>query len=1189
MSIKKGFNPNAGDRTYRIILKRSLSPNNNNQTDYSDSGHDYSDDAPDYSNYQDYSPDQGYDSEDTSSDDVDENQDDDVDDDSGENGDGSKEDQNKNNDKNKNKQNNRDDSRNKLRNAEHNYGGSNSNRRANSSSLAKRERSSGGGKFKYSSSKSGGRRGGGFKGFMSQHKSGVLTGLSGTFVFGGMMSGSMLLSGPAQFLQIMHFISNTYNTVRELQSTLRESKNMKSVIMRLKNNNAALDDKLLLKKYGEVGLLSSRSSTAYAQHLAKNGIHFELTKNDIKMFIDHKQFEVDWGCGPKCVAQQMVNKLGGKIDDYKIDLDNKSIEVDLKKIRNSGGLFKEHNLRKFFAKLGRKTGMNFWSRWSGQRAFARATNIVYGFHPFVRAKELAKDSIKDLGKKLMNTKIVKKATTKTYEIAVKLYNKTRMLFKNITIGGYNLSLPKVKDPSLQADREGIQDSMNSIVSQLREESSKITSSIRNSELVSKFGGALKKGIGIIALVTAIICLPVELDKNIEKIRWMTDIMPAIQLSIEVIATAGQMMAGRMSMAQLSVMSRKQFYDDNIPDPDHPGKFTSSSWWDSAPVNAELGLDVNDAKTKKVPSAVQKASDGSFLRLILDTLSGGHRDILQGVCDTISTQLFQIVQAIADVALDVATGGATLWVAIAKVIGFNVILPNILQPLVSGAAEQTVSWLSGAPLDITNQLPAQFGDITAYGSKFNQSQNGLHDSGGAVLSDKAAAEVNRQKNVWLAEEWNDKPLLAKLFDPTDYRSGLGTLARNARLNPNPETILASISNTFKLLAAVPSTAVSLAVNSPAQTALAASGAQKYNYDVDEIAIPPSTLDAFTQDGDENGNDDKDEFSNAEKVMDIFHSDAAENEKLISQGKLAYGPEFAAWRINKTNYKNLTHVCLAKDIDDDGIVSDDIETNAENGGFTFMYIHGNSSDKSYINNNCAGKLDRDNPAYDETLARIAMYVGPDVSRARATECLGDPKSPYTENACVGAGLAYKNGNNSASNVGGDVNNNSGPVITDGNQDADKMVQLAKKEIGGNNVFKASGGSYQLSVNWCVTIPAWFISYHTDLNYCNGACGNGGDIVQNLAKANGLKVTKTVTKAPAIFSNRSGDHATAIMCGNEVCGHTGLVTAVYDDGSIDTVEVINKNQIQKFHKTKKEYTDAGFEFVYIGDHLKGNIPKN
>ncbi len=1074
MSIKKGFNPNAGDRTYRIILKRSLTPNNNNKTDYSDSGHDYSDDAPDYSNYQDYSPDQEDNSDNNDGADQSDNIDDD---DSSEDNNESKE------NRNKSKKNDKDSNRNKLRDAEHDYGRSNSNKRSNSS-LARRERSSEGG-FKYSGSKSSRKHSGGFKGFMSQHKSGVLTGLSGTFVFGGMMSGSMLLSGPAQFLQIMHFIQDTYNTVREMQATLRESKNMLSILRRPRTN---LDDSALLSKYGEVGLLSKRSSARYANHLDKNGIITKVTKNDIKMYIDHKHFEVDWACrGQNCVAQQMVNKLGGKIEDYKVNSKRKSIEIDLEEVRNSGGLFKKHNLRKFFANLGKKSGMNFWSRWSGQRAFARATNIVYGFHPFAKAKQLAIDSIEGLilrafrktkiGQKI--TKVTNKFRKSTYGAALKLYNKTRTLFKSMFAKGIKLALSKFKKSSKGQE---IENNVNTAVDGFVKDTADQEAGLRNK--VDSAKGLLKNGIGIIGFIASTFCSILQADKQMEKIRWTNNIMPAIQLSIEVIATAGQMMAGRMSMAQLSVMSRKQFYDDNIPDPDHPGKFTSSSWWDSAPVNAELGQDVNASKDAKVPSEVRKASDGTFLSLLFATVAGGWRTAVNGICGAIEMPIINLGIDAADIAVDFLSGGTTALAGTLSTALVNNGVSFVKGEALGWAIQQGISVLTGVPLDITNQLPAQFGDITAYGSKFNQSQNGLHDSGGAVLSAKAAAEVNRQKNVWLAEEWNDKPLLAKLFDPTDYRSGLGILARNARLNPNPETILASISNTFKLLAVVPSTAVSLAVNSPAQTALAASGAQKYNYDVDEVAIPPSTLDAFTEDGDNGKDDDKDELSNAEKVMNIFHSEEDEKKQLREQGKSDSGAEFKAWKSNKDTYTDLAHACLAKDISSNGVVSDDDSTNSENGGFTFMYLHGTSENRDYINYNCANKLDKDSPDYDETLARIAMYVGPDISRARATECLANPDDSYAKQACVGAGLDYGDSSNTnkPANGGPGSGPNTGSLsdsdIATLNPSGSKIVEEALKQVGKPYVYGAAGPN----TFDCSGLTQWAYKYGAGINICH-----------------------------------------------------------------------------------------------------------
>lgn len=1146
MSIRRKFNPNAGDRTYRMILRRSLAPNRNKTSGYADNNHDYADDTPDYSNYS-----GGDDEED---DDGDEDNSDNEDEDGGDDGNGGGEDEDKNSKGDSNKK-NKDDNRDKLRNAEKN--GSNSNSNNKNSSLAKRERSSNGGRgFNYNKGRSGGRSGrsggGGFKGFMGRHKNGVLGGIAGTFVFGGMMSGSMLLSGPTQFIQIMNFIQDAYNTVREFQDTLREAKNMTSILFNVRKlglksegkvgSRISLDDTALLQKYGEVGLLSSNSSRRYAERLDKIGVITKLTDTDIKMYLDHKHLEINWKCkGDDCVAKQVVNKLGGKIKDYIIK--GHSIEIDLKEVRNSGGLLKGHNLRKFFADLGRKSGQHFWSRWSGQRAFAKATNIVYGFHPFIRVKNLIKDKIADflsgIGKKLA-------AKSKTYAKAVALYNKTRVLFKGLRDGiGAKLSLSNNKDDPEKTKelREKTTQEMNAATDELKSALDTPSDKIRN-PMVAKALNSVSNVLNWVGMAISAVCIPIQMAHQIEKFRWVYHVLPAIQLAIEVIASAGQMMAGRMSMAQLSVMSRKQFYDEYTEIPGSDGQFEPSSWWDSAPVNAELGLPINNGKIARVPSEVQSVSAGTLFSKLVGKAPKDTKDGAVTICEALNSQIAQLMETGISVTADVLSAGVTRGASM-FVKAFQVgktVLTSVAKQQIPGQAisllgnvliGQTLSMMTGKALDVTNQLPAQFGDIAAYGSKFNQSQNGLHESGGAVLSEKAAAEVNRQKNIWLAEKWNDKPLLAKLFDPTDYRSMLGTLARNARLNPYPENIFASISNTFKLVAAIPNTAVAMAINSPARTALAASGAQRYDYGVPEVAIPPSTLDSFTKDSE----DDKSELGNAEEVMKIFHSEETEKAKLrekYTEGSKEFNNALLDWEDTKEKYTELAKVCLAKDIDDDGRVSDDTGQNSENGGFTFMYLTGNSENTDYVDNNCAGKLDKDNGAYDETLARIAMYAGPDIYRARTTECLANPEDSYSQEACVGAGLAYKQGS--------DGNGPDFGTLTPGGEDSSKVLKRLLQDT--NNTL--SYGPYSWDGNGCTTVPYWFITKYTTLNACNGQCGNGGVVVDNLVKANKGKLSSpsSTPEAWSIFSV-PGDK-------NNPYGHTGLVTKVDPDGTIHTLEM-------------------------------------
>ena len=131
-----------------------------------------------------------------------------------------------------------------------------------------------------------------------------------------------------------------------------------------------------------------------------------------------------------------------------------------------------------------------------------------------------------------------------------------------------------------------------------------------------------------------------------------------------------------------------------------------------------------------------------------------------------------------------------------------------------------------------------------------------------------------------------------------------------------------------------------------------------------------------------------------------------------------------------------------------------------------------------------------------------------------------------------------------------------------------------------------------NGCTTVPAWFVSQHTTLKYGQG---NGWQVAQQLADANGIEVTNTLDngcKLPAVFSTSSPAMGSVSACDlgaapNGLCGHTGLVVKMDDDGTIYNLEsgasmcgTDNLSWIQM--RTRAEW-EGNTDFVCLGDYLK------
>lgn len=1079
MVVKKP-NPNAGDQIYRRQVQNSISPSGRPIHDYSDDLSDYHDNTPDYSNY------------------------DDNEDDSNYSNDGGDAESNTNNNS---SQRNNQTANEQLKNSERDYDNDSnreSRKNANKSDIAKRERQD---NYKYSESKKnhigGSKKAGGS--FFQRHKKGIAGGVFGTFAFGGMMSGSMILSGPMQFMQVSSMLKKTYNVVTEIQHDWRRMHNMKKMLARSFGKGH--------DKEGEVGVLGTKSSKGYVESLKKIGL--EVNKDgSLRVNTDH--IEMKWDCtGNDCLEKQLKRKLGGKKSYYSVNKESHTVSINTDAITGEGGVRGAYRKRRFLSDLGRRSGMMPPGKYVATRMTGKSKKFLSIFHPFRSIKNIIKDRLEDLMGAIKDAAIEKFKTTKTYRKGFELYKKTRIIPTKLPKFMANfLSLAEKALPKL------------SVVA----------------------------SIGIVGLT--FVCKVKEIKDQMEQLRWEKHVMPAMQLATEEYATSSQMQAGKVSMAQLGQMSQRQFYNEYAVDPGDPnGKPKPSSWWDSAPINAELnqpqGMSDDDLKAKKnavLPQLKNVSGEnpglfGGAVEAVVQSPVGGAGCLVDSVTGFVSSTITQ--------AADFVTNGA---------------ISKLSNAAVGAVMNFALELITGQPLDLTNQTPEQFGNIAAYGSKFMAEQNGLRANGGTVLSNTESAELRRDTNTWLAMEWNDTPLLAKLFDPTDYRSAISTVARNARMNPVPENILASISNTFKLVAAIPNTAIAMAVDSPIATARAASGRPAYDYGVPDIGIVPKTFNHYNIDNqDEMDHKEMNIFQNARYILRVFWSEDEEKQYIKDEIKLdddedgvkrimplggdqkidplpilkdENSKEFKKlmdkWRKTKDTYKELIHVCLAKDIDEKGKVTEDHSQNQDHGGHTFMYLTGHSSDNKYIDKQCKGRLTDGDGSFDDLLARIANYSGPDIADVRTNQCLtGDKSDGDTSGACVGAGLA----------VGGNgINGNStSGTFTPGGESSSDVIKRLMQDT--NN--SLSYGSYSWDGNGCTTIPYWFVTKYTTLTYGHG---NGGEVVSNLlAKNKDLDRDIDRPEAWSVFSIKPG-----ALGSDATYGHTGLVTKVDPDGTIHTVEM-------------------------------------
>lgn len=113
-------------------------------------------------------------------------------------------------------------------------------------------------------------------------------------------------------------------------------------------------------------------------------------------------------------------------------------------------------------------------------------------------------------------------------------------------------------------------------------------------------------------------------------------------------------------------------------------------------------------------------------------------------------------------------------------------------------------------------------------------------------------------------------------------------------------------------------------------------------------------------------------------------------------------------------------------------------------------------------------------------------------------------------------------------------------------------------------------------CVDIVKWYIDTYTTLK---STSGNGKDLVNNLAKENGLTIT-TTPKAPGIFSVAGGYNTWG--CSGSEYGHTGVVVSVNTANKTATVIHTGFSLTGKTPNSwvsNYSYPMSGVTFVYLG----------
>lgn len=633
-------------------------------------------------------------------------------------------------------------------------------------------------------------------------------------------------------------------------------------------------------------------------------------------------------------------------------------------------------------------------------------------------------------------------------------------------------------------------------------------------------------IGPAAIVVGLVCLLNSVQQMAGPYKWTSVVVPAMTMGSLLVGVGSQVKSGDdITMEQLGNVT-KMAYGSNIEQLDtdgsskNPKEYTFSSFNQSDVICHFLDANsCGDDSKRNVPDSLLAVSSPNHwfgndtINKVLDFVLGN--PVTSVVCFIFST-LSDILNSL------------ILWDIVNQAVQ-SLILPLLMEALThveffSWLLEQGANWIFGTAINSDTASPAMWGSIAAFGVVF-MSISQARTKGGVKLSDSQARELKLENQRYLAWEHQQKPLIARLFDPADYSSGINVIARSIKADNSSSSLGTQVANIFRLFTSAPSM---LATASGQLLGGSAYAATNYNYGVSDWGWNLNEMNVITA-----GQGDYDIAANTNYVLDRLYEEDTDPKK--------YGTEL----------HDYAKRCFSATISP-GDYKVTIADNDTGEAWNFLDDGGDCSA---------------NPGSKRF--KLRLYINDYFSTVGSMCYEGDADSSDAKAACNEMGVT---GNGGGSNSGG---------VDSGASSSSQTANELQQE------FASTGGKYNgyvVSYNGCTTVSAWYIGTHTTLTYGNG---NGGDVAANLVAANpgaGLSVSNT-PKAPAIFSTRDSQFAAA-MCGGQKCGHTGLVTDVAEDGTITVLETNSSQGAPNYSKISvwpKSKYDGKMTFVYVGDHLK------
>lgn len=723
--------------------------------------------------------------------------------------------------------------------------------------------------------------------FFGRHKKGLIGWIIGIAMGGGMFGVTTLLSGPAQWIQVMNFIKDMTSWVNGAQTGARYLHNMRTLAKWEDNISDTIQNSRL-------GMVSKRLANTAVSRMKERGMTFDsrwngnapsITIDTTKEYGNLFNQDAKGGTASDTVTQKRKETLSKK---YGVDIDKIDLKSDGRLIVSFDDM-SYTEARRFISATNDVGKFNLIGQIQTRLALKKVGKISW-LHPIKKLEAKVANKFADWVKARME-KIAKNGLSSADDAAAKAAQNAKDLGKG--------------EDEVKKAAETARTSWNQAVKEAAED---ITDKIVKFA-VEKVGGkvstsAVKAAIPIVGWVTLAIqayCMVINMDEGIGAEKYQNTVTVAEGDTTETLGIGSQVMTGHgqdqdLDMDQLGAATQLKLYNPDVEeispttDPSNAtenkgyktiGK-TSSSWWSAAPVQAALGQQPSTSALNDVPAALNDVTNAGLS-------FGGNKD-MQNIWNIFSTTLEYAGGGIVGAAMkalgaqytpmdavcwvfdqiDAVIGGILSWITDKTgLMGLLTQLP--FMDALANLMNNVMGWLRGEPLNIATATPQQFGSINMYGGTFTSNEQMLAVGGRALTkTEQSALELDQKQ--YLAEQQAQKPLLARLFDASDYNSTIAQIGRAADIDTSDQSIGTQLKNVGKIFASVPRL-FSYALGKIGGTASAAS-AISYDYNVPMIAFSQEEMDTIAG---ENSDSSYDLIPNTKKVFSMIDSGQITGEK------------------------------------------------------------------------------------------------------------------------------------------------------------------------------------------------------------------------------------------------------------------------------------------------------------------------